>query len=84
MDTLPICRAKSKQSGHRCGNFCVKGKQVCHIHGGKSTGARTVSGRHRQKMASWEHGRRSKEAIAEARAFRKMLKEGKELLTSLY
>ena len=30
------CTAKSKRSGERCKNNAMKGKTVCHIHGGKS------------------------------------------------
>lgn len=45
----------------------------CHLHGGKSTGAKTKAGKLRQKMASWKHGRRSKEAIEKARALKKLL-----------
>jgi hypothetical protein len=35
----------------------------CHLHGGKSTGSKTPEGKLIQKMASWKHGMRSKEAI---------------------
>ena len=43
-------------------------------------GAKTEEGKLRQKMASWKHGLRSKEAIAEKRAFREMVRECKSLL----
>ena len=36
--TLPRCGAVAKSSGKRCGNPAMKGKRVCYIHGGKSTG----------------------------------------------
>lgn len=81
MDTLSICKAKSKQSGIRCKNFVVKGKEVCHIHGGKSTGAKTTKGKIRQKMASWEHGERSLEARNENRCIKKAIKEAQEMLS---
>lgn len=45
----------------------------CHLHGGKSTGAKTAEGRLIQKMASWKHGMRSKEAIAETKMIKKIL-----------
>lgn len=56
---------------------CQNGR--CHLHGGHSTGPGPVSpeGRLRQKMASWKHGQRSKEAIAERKAFRAMIKQHK-------
>ncbi len=34
------CAAKSKQSGKRCRKSAVRGKRVCHMHGGLSTGPR--------------------------------------------
>jgi hypothetical protein len=80
LDTLPICQAQSKQSGQRCKNFSVKGKRVCHIHGGKSTGAKTKEGKLRQKMGRWKHGLRSKEALAEAKQLREFMKACKEAI----
>lgn len=41
MDTLQAFKAMSKQLGKRCKSFVTKGKLVCRIHGGKSTGAKT-------------------------------------------
>lgn len=84
MDTLPICQAKSKQSGQQCRNFSVKGKRVCHIHGGKSTGARTVAGKQRQKMASWRHGLNSKEAREEAKHVRELIKVSKAIISRIF
>ncbi len=88
MDTLPICEAKSKQSGKRCCNFAVRNRKVCHIQGGKTPknnpGAKTCEGKHRQKMASWKHGRKSKEAREEARGVREMIKEYKANLSDCY
>jgi hypothetical protein len=83
MDTLPICKAKSKQSGQQCKNFATSGKLVCRIHGGKSTGARTSMGKYRQKTVSWKHGLRSKEAVEEARHVRGIIKECKQLIAGI-
>jgi hypothetical protein len=83
MDKVKMCQAKSKQTGKTCHNFAVKGKRVCHIHGGKSTGAQTPEGKLRQKMASWKHGRFSKEAREGAKAFRAFMQEYKECLLKL-
>lgn len=83
MDTLPICKALSKRSGLRCKNFATKGKRVCRMHGGKSTGARTQWGKARQEMASWKHGMRSKAAIEEARVVSLLIRRGKEEIQSL-
>lgn len=73
MDTLPICEARAKQTGSRCKNFASKGKRVCRIHGGRSSGARTKAGKIKQKMASWKHGERSKERIEERRSTRSLI-----------
>jgi len=80
MDTLPICVAKSKQSGKQCRNYASKGKRVCRIHGGRSTGAKTTEGKRRQKLASWKHGGYSKEFKEENLFVRAMIKESKELI----
>jgi hypothetical protein len=80
MDITPQCTAKSKQSGERCKNFASKGKSVCRIHGGRSTGAKTREGKQRQKNASWMHGERSKEATVERRAFREWVKDCSEAI----
>lgn len=84
MDTLPICQAKSKQSGKRCCNFAVRDRKVCHIHGGKTPknnpGVKTTEGRLKQKMANWKHGLRSKEAIEKRRAFREFIRACKSNL----
>ena len=87
MDTLPICQAKSKQSGKRCRNFSVRDRHVCHIHGGKTprqnSSVRSVEGKQRQKMGSWKHGLRSKEAKEEARQVRQMITQGKQLIAKI-
>jgi len=84
MDTLPICKAKSKQSGQQCKNYVTKGKLVCRFHGGKSTGAKTEEGKQRQKMASWKHGCYSKEAKEEYRFLSEMIKESEDLIDGIF
>ena len=80
MDRLPICHAKSKQSGQQCKNFATKGKGVCRIHGGASCGSKTPEGKLKQKMASWKHGLRSAEAVEEKLAVRDFIKKSRELI----
>jgi hypothetical protein len=53
---MPKCQAKAKSTGQRCKNVAVKGKRVCYIHGGKSTGAKTEQGKRRSKYARLRHG----------------------------
>lgn len=76
---IKVCGARAKSTGKPCQMYpCENGR--CHLHGGKSTGARTAEGRHRQKMASWKHGYYSKEAILERKRFREMIKSYKEII----
>lgn len=77
MDTLPVCEARSKQSGVRCKNFATKGKRVCRIHGGLSTGPKTKEGKLKQKMGSWKHGLYSSESKAELRQVREFIRQCK-------
>jgi len=72
MDTTQKCQAHSR-SGKQCGNFVVKGKKVCKLHGGWSTGPRTPEGRERIRQARTKHGHYSASAIRERQAFRHFL-----------
>ncbi len=49
----------------------MRGKRVCYMHGGASTGPKTNGGRQRIRQSHWRHGMRSKRLQA-------------ELLTKLY
>lgn len=80
MDTLPNCTAKSKQSGFRCKNFTVKGKAVCWIHGGKSTGPVTAKGRNKIRKLKIKHGLYSQDATNERKRFCELLLSVKETL----
>ena len=42
----PRCQAKSKRHGGQCGGPAMKGKRVCQIHGGKSTGRPVTTGQY--------------------------------------
>jgi hypothetical protein len=50
------CQAKSKRSGVQCLGPAVKGKKVCRMHGGMSTGAITPEGRLRCALAKTTYG----------------------------
>lgn len=56
------CTAKSKRSGVRCLAPAVKGKSVCRMHGGKSTGPRTEEGLLRSARAKLSHGTQTRHA----------------------
>ena len=57
----PRCQARAKRSGlTQCRLPAVKGKRVCRVHGGRSTGPRTFSGKAAVAAAHLRHGKRSK------------------------
>lgn len=77
---IKICGAKARSNGGRpCRKWSMPNGR-CYLHGGRSTGARTVEGKLRQKMASWKHGFYSKEAKLEKRMVRDDLQRQKEIL----
>ena len=54
------CTAKSKRSGVRCLAPAVKGKSVCRMHGGKSTGPRTEKGLLQSGRSRLTHGTKTR------------------------
>jgi len=50
------CTAKSKQTGNRCRQPAVAGKDVCRFHGGLSTGPKTAEGKARSASNALKHG----------------------------
>ena len=61
------CQAVSKLAKRQCLCPAVKGKRVCRIHGGKSTGPRTEEGRKRCAAAKTIHGWDTRQIRAETR-----------------
>ncbi|PYV66235.1 MAG: hypothetical protein DMG96_42960 [Acidobacteria bacterium] len=55
----------------------------CRMHGGSSTGPKTVAGLQRSQRANWKHGRYSAEAKAENRLIRQFLRDSRALLDRL-
>ena len=78
------CGAKARTNGHQPCRRIAMANGRCHLHGGltprHNVGAKTETGKLCQKMGSWKHGMRSKEAILERQAFREMLKRYKNTL----
>ena len=66
------CRAKTR-SGSPCKAPAMKNGR-CRMHGGKSTGPKTWEGIERIKAAHLKHGEFSKEAQADKKYFRSLLK----------
>ena len=76
------CKARSKRSGIQCRNHAVNGKRVCRFHGA-SAGPKTSEGIARIKQANTTHGKYTKESFEEKKAFRKMLRDHKKILSEL-
>ena len=53
----------SKRSGEQCKKPALRGKAVCDFHGGRSTGAKTETGKARQRAAVLKTGDYTKEAM---------------------
>lgn len=71
---IPQCRAKSKSTHKPCKRYpCKNGR--CHLHGGHSTGPRTLQGKHNQRVSVFKHGFYAKEAVKERRAVKELLRE---------
>ncbi len=79
---IRACGAKARTNGHQPCRRIAMANGRCHLHGGMvpkhNPGPKTEEGRLRQKMGSWKHGLRSKEAIEERRALREIMKDCKK------
>ena len=60
------CGAKTRAGG-ACQNPAIKDRSRCKLHGGLSTGPRTLAGKARVIAANTKHGRRSKAHAARIR-----------------
>lgn len=65
------CRCPAMQNGR------------CRLHGGLSTGPKTLAGIERIRKAITKHGRYSQTAISERANFRKLILQSKELLVGI-
>ena len=61
----PRCQAKSKRTKQQCRSPAIRGKRVCRIHGGKSTGPKTEQGQNLCGTAKTLHGRETRAIRAE-------------------
>jgi hypothetical protein len=80
--------AKAKRCGAktRRGTDCqcpAMSNGRCRLHGGLSTGAKTLAGIERIRRAVTKHARYSKRAKEERRYFRELLRRSRELLAAI-
>ena len=74
-EQIPRCGANTR-AGHPCKRFAMANGR-CEFHGGKSTGPKDLTKWH------LKHGRYSKEAVAERRAFAELVREARATLASI-
>ena len=69
------CGAKTR-SGAPCAKFAMEGKRRCRLHGGLSTGPKTLTGRAAISAANTKHGRYKnwREKLAKERYYRGEIK----------
>ena len=61
------CLAKTRR-GTPCQKAALKGRNRCRLHGGLSTGPRTLEGKARTIAAHTKHGRRSRAHVEKVKA----------------
>lgn len=81
--SLPRCAAQAKSSGKQCGNPAMRGKRVCWIHGGRSTGPRTIEGALRSQTANLKHGNYAQATIEWRKHFNSLIRDYKKLLSEI-
>jgi glucans biosynthesis protein len=74
----PRCGAHARTTGAPCRAPAVKDKKRCRLHGGASPGAPTGA-----RNGAYKDGRRTKEAIAQRREGRALLRAMLRLLTEI-
>lgn len=79
--SAPRCGAKNRQ-GLPCRAPRVRDRKRCRMHGGKSTGPRTLEGLERSRKARWTHGAYSRETRDLLRQNRRQWRTLKALLDS--
>jgi len=77
----PRCFAKTRKGTPCKGPAMLNGR--CRMHGGKSTGPRTLEGLERSRMANFKHGLYSAESIATRRYIRWLLRESRALVEKI-
>jgi hypothetical protein len=77
---IKLCGAKAKTNNRLPCRRVAMPNGRCHLHGGRSTGAKTKEGKERARLAILKHGRYTKAAKEEARRFRIFFKQCRENL----
>jgi len=73
----PRCGARTRRGTSCMGPAMKNGR--CRMHGGCSTGPKTLEGLQRSRNARWKHGNYSAAAMIRRREFRAILQEWRKL-----
>lgn len=76
-----VCGARTRRAGTCLKYPCRNGR--CPLHGGRSTGPRTASGRRKCAEVNVTHGRRTKDAVAERQRNLAFLRQCDDFLAEL-
>src|SRR6266851_5332157 len=76
------CLARTRR-GTACQCPALRGKRRCRLHGGKSTGPKTLDGVARIRAANTKHGRFSVEGLAVERSRRRYFSNGYRSIRAL-
>ena len=77
------CKALSKRSKERCKKGATPGKDVCHMHGGKSNGPKTEIGRGNSRKAVLKEGKYTKKVLEQHREAMVLIRQCKDFLRSI-
>jgi len=75
------CGAKTRK-GTQCQAPAMKNGR-CRLHGGKSTGPKTLQGIEKIRQAHLKHGLSTKNAVAKRKEFKKLVRELEEALRDI-
>ena len=74
------CTAKSKRSKKQCLKWAVRGRATCHMHGGKSKGPVTKTGKENSRQAALRHGGCTREALNLQKEVMSLIRKSKSFL----
>ena len=77
------CTAKSKRSQKQCLKWAIRGRNTCHMHGGKSQGPLTKKGKESSRKAAFRHGANTKESLAQHKEAMDLIRQSKNLLYTI-
>lgn len=70
-----LCGAKARRNGNQpCRQPKMINKTRCRLHGGKSTGPRSIDGKRLSAEANLKHGRYTKTAMLERKRMQMMMR----------